>query len=143
MTPASTASTATSNTSRLTPTITKQSESTRAMFVGKSSTILAIKMSQHSHTDEHQEKAKYLGLPAGIVLRNLSESEDVPLTNMSVLVNEVANASSTTAIPSVDSNLIQSIVESEAFKAAAASVHGRVHICCNCYHCRGNKYDYK
>jgi hypothetical protein len=82
------------------------------------------KMIQHSHTDEHQEKAKSLGLPAGVVLQNLSESEDVP-TDMSVLVNEVANsiqASGTTATPSVDDNLIQSIVESEAFKAAAASV---------------------
>lgn len=40
-------------------------------------------------------------------------------------MNEVANsiqASGTTATPSVDDNLIQSIVESEAFKAAAASV---------------------
>ena len=82
-------------------------------------------MIQHSHTDEHQEKAKSLGLPAGIVLQNLSESEDVPPTDMSVLVNEVANsiqASGTMATPSVDDNLIQSIVESEAFKAAAASV---------------------
>lgn len=82
------------------------------------------KMIQHSHSDEHQEKAKSLGLPAGVVLQNLSESEDVP-TDMSVLVNEVANsiqASGTTATPSVDDNLIQSIVESEAFKAAAASV---------------------
>ena len=83
------------------------------------------KMIQHSHSDEHQEKAKSLGLPAGVVLQNLSESEDVPPTDMSVLVNEVANsiqASGTTATPSVDDNLIQSIVESEAFKAAAASV---------------------
>ena len=82
------------------------------------------KMIQHSHSDEHQEKAKSLGLPAGVVLQNLSESEDVP-TDMSILVNEVANsiqASGTTATPSVDDNLIQSIVESEAFKAAAASV---------------------
>ena len=82
------------------------------------------KMIQHSHSDEHQEKAKSLGLPAGVVLQNLSESEDVP-TDMSVLVNEVANsiqASGTTTTPSVDDNLIQSIVESEAFKAAAASV---------------------
>ena len=78
----------------------------------------------HSHSDEHQEKAKSLGLPAGVVLQNLSESEDVP-TDMNVLVNEVANsiqASGATATPSVDDNLIQSIVESEAFKAAAASV---------------------
>lgn len=62
-------------------------------------------MIQHSHTDEHQEKVKSLGLPAGVVLRNLSESEDVPPTDMSVLVNEVANsiqASGTTATPSVD-----------------------------------------
>ena len=41
---------------------------------------------------------------------------------MSVLVNEVENASGTTATPIVDDNLIQSIVESEAFKAAATSV---------------------
>ena len=82
------------------------------------------KMIMHSHSDEHQEKAKSLGLPAGVVLQNLSESEDVP-TDMSVLVNEVANsiqASGATATPSVDDNLIQLIVESEAFKAAAASV---------------------
>ena len=82
------------------------------------------KMIMHSHSDEHQEKAKSLGLPAGVVLQNLSESEDVP-TDMSVLVNEVANSiqtSGATATLSVDDNLIQSIVESEAFKAAAASV---------------------
>ena len=76
----------------------------------------------HSHSDEHQEKAKSLGLPAGVVLQNLTEDVE---TDVSVLVNEVANSmreSGSTATPSVDDNLIQSIVESEAFKAAAASV---------------------
>lgn len=80
------------------------------------------KMIMHSHSDEHQEKAKSLGLPAGVVLQNLTEDVE---TDVSVLVNEVANSmreSGSTATPSVDDNLIQSIVESEAFKAAAASV---------------------
>ena len=75
----------------------------------------------HSHSDEHQEKAKSLGLPAGVVLQNLTAEE----ADVSILVNEVANsmqASGSTGTPSVDDNLIQSIVESEAFKAAAASV---------------------
>ena len=78
-------------------------------------------MIAHSHSDEHQEKAKSLGLPAGVVLQNLTAEE----ADVSILVNEVANsmqASGSTGTPSVDDNLIQSIVESEAFKAAAASV---------------------
>ena len=37
-------------------------------------------------------------------------------------MNEVEDASGTTATLSMDDNLIQSIVESEVFKAAAASV---------------------
>lgn len=80
------------------------------------------KMIMHSHSNEHQEKAKSLGLPAGVVLQNLDE--DVA-ADVSALVNEVANsmqASGAASTPSVDDNLIQSIVESEAFKAAAASV---------------------
>ena len=86
------------------------------------------KMIMHSHSDEHQEKAKSLGLPAGVVLQNLTEDVDVDVdvdADVSVLVNEVANsmqASGSTPTQSVDDNLIQSIVESEAFKAAAASV---------------------
>ena len=83
------------------------------------------KMIAHSHSDEHQEKAKSLGLPGGVILHNISQADDDPAEDMSVFVDEVANsiqASGTTGTPSVDDNLIQSIVESEAFKAAAASV---------------------
>ena len=61
-------------------------------------------------------------------------------------MNEVANsiqASGTTGTPSVDDNLIQSIVESEAFKAAAASVGVSTSAATAIYHCCGNKHEYE
>ena len=78
----------------------------------------ASKMMLHYRSEEHREKSKSLGLAGGQVLHTIEE-ELAP--DVSALVDKVAKSMEEGPM---EDNIIQSIVESEAFKAAAASVVG-------------------